>query len=264
MLIMKERPLLLLLMLFFYSCSGQPARDTTVATGNAYHGKVSEKAAEYYLKHQNDSDNSIAFGNEAKGSLMNGKLVPYSGPNFMYFDEDSYLNHRAYVDHRLYHTLTGAYKSLEQILPGRYFYVMECSYRDGGKLLGHQTHQNGRSVDFMSPLMKDGKAYYGYDTLGIGHYFLNFDSLGRLIKDTSVSIDFNTLAAHIFALDENAAKYHLRIKKVILKIEYKEMLFATEYGKKLKARNIYFAKVLKTFTNSFHDDHYHIDFELVK
>ncbi|MBX9853264.1 MAG: hypothetical protein K2X86_16085 [Cytophagaceae bacterium] len=72
------------------------------------------------------------------------------------------------------------------------------------------------------------------------------------------------MAEHILLLEKHARKNGLKIKKVIFKIELKDDLFNTEYGKKLKAKGIYFAQVLTPILNKVHDDHYHIDFEELK
>jgi len=53
----------------------------------------------------------------------------------------------------------------------------------------------------------------------------------------------------------------MKIAKVIIKIEYKDELFATEYGQKLKKSGIYIVKGLTKLINALHDEHYHIDFK---
>ena len=126
----------------------------------------------------------------------------------------------------------------------------------------HKTHQNGLSVDFMTPLVKDGKSYYDLDTLGADHYFLDFDDNGKYIDDPSISIDFNLVAQHILLLDYVANKFNAKIEKVIIKIELKDDLFATEFGKILKKKDVYVVKKLSPIVNMLHDDHYHIDFKL--
>lgn len=71
------------------------------------------------------------------------------------------------------------------------------------------------------------------------------------------------MADHILILQKNARKYGLKIKKVIFKIDLKDELFATQYGKELKREGIYFAHNLTPLLNKLHDDHYHVDFELI-
>ena len=145
-------------------------------------------------------------------------------------------------------------------MPTRYFGVMECSNEHGGEMQPHKTHQNGLSVDFMMPLLKDDLPYYGLDSLGLMHYLLDFDHAGKYKKDPTVSVDFNLMARQILLLDFFAKKVGLKIFKVIVKIEFKDELFMTEYGKLLKASDIYVVQGLTPTINALHDDHFHIDF----
>jgi penicillin-insensitive murein DD-endopeptidase len=138
---------------------------------------------------------------------------------------------------------------------------MECSTRNGGKTLLHRTHRNGLSADFMVPKIKNGKQTKFYDRLGLWHYLLGFDTLGRLIFDHKVSIDFETLGKHIIALDNAAKKNGLVISKVILRLDLKDDFYETESGLEIKRRGIYFAKRLPKIVDSLHDDHYHVDFK---
>lgn len=138
---------------------------------------------------------------------------------------------------------------------------MELSNQHGGTIYPHRTHQNGLSADFMMPKLRNGVACYDLDSLGADHYWLDFDDNGRLKKDTSIQIDFNLIAQHILILNKNALKKGYSIGKVIIKIEYKEELFASYYGKQLKSSGIYVVKQLTPLINQIHDDHFHIDFE---
>ncbi|MGB2129047.1 MAG: hypothetical protein ACPHXR_06165 [Flavicella sp.] len=60
--------------------------------------------------------------------------------------------------------------------------------------------------------------------------FLEFDAEGRLSFDKEVSIDFETMAKHILALDNATQKRGLRIRIVILKINLKAAFFKTLAG----------------------------------
>lgn len=191
-------------------------------------------------------------------------LIPFKGNNFQYFDQWSYLLGRAFVHHKVKQSVIDAYNALESAEPSRMFYIMECSHADGGQFFPHRTHQNGLSVDFMMPKLKNNKPYYVLDSLGTSHYFLNFNNEGQYIKDTSIFIDFNTIAHHLLLLDKAARKNGMTIKKVIIKIEMKDELFNTYYGKQLKTSGIYIVKSLEPFVNNSHDEHYHVDFELLK
>jgi penicillin-insensitive murein endopeptidase len=218
--------------------------------------------ADYYQKNKSNDLPSQSIGTVSNGELKNGKLIPFRGKNFTYFDAQSYLNGRAFLNDKVLNTLLNAYKQFETLLPQRMFTVMECSNRDGGKLFPHRTHQNGLSIDFMMPLQKDGKPYYGLDTIGANHYFLEFDNDGKYIIDPAISIDFNLVAQHILVLKTVATILNVNIKKVIINTDLKDELFATATGQKLKSSGIYVVQKLSPVINSLHDDHYHIDFEI--
>jgi penicillin-insensitive murein DD-endopeptidase len=206
---------------------------------------------------------STSKGTVGKGSLVNGVKVPHDYRNFSYFSNLSYyILGRCYVNAKVYNALLDTYETLEKKYPVERFMVMECSQKHGGKMVPHFTHQNGLSVDFMTPLKdKTGKQTTKYDHLGESHYNLDFDENGVLTKDKNVSIDFNVMAAHILAVDDAAKKNGLKISKVILKLNLKDNLFATKGGKEILRRKIYFAMKLTKKVNEVHDDHYHVDFE---
>jgi len=139
--------------------------------------------------------------------------------------------------------------------------VMECSHQKGGKLAPHRTHQNGTSVDLMMPKVKNTKPYTDLDDLGSRHYFLNFTNQGRLDTDSSVHINFEAVASMIMCMNKGAKLYGYKVSKVIIKIEYKELLFSGPIGQKLKSSGIYIVKNLGSQVNAFHDEHIHLDFE---
>ncbi len=240
------------LLIFGISCQAQPAAPPV------------NKVVTYYQQNKGNDQPSIISGSVDNGYLQNAKLLPFSDTNFHYFDTASYLNGRAFTSDKVLNTMLNTYKIFETQVPGRSFCVMECSHQHGGKLPPHRTHQNGLSVDFMMPLVQNNMPYYGLDSTGQMHYFLNFDDQGKYTVDTSISIDFELVARHILLLNEEARKQGLKVSKVIIKIELKEELFEGEYGKKLKASGIYIVQKLTPLINSVHDDHYHIDFEKLK
>ena len=214
----------------------------------------------YYVANKGNSESSRSTGTVGNGGLINGKLMPYVGPNFRYFDKQSYTSGRAYTHHLVKKTVLDAYKELETALPGRQFRLMECSNKKGGKIAPHRTHQNGMSVDLMMPKLKNGQPDYSLDDLGARHYFLRFDDKGHYEEDPSITIDFEAIAKHLLILEKQARKNGLKIKKVIIKIEFKDELFATPSGKKLKASGIYVVRGLKPLINNLHDEHFHVDF----
>ena len=117
-------------------------------------------------------------------------------------------------------------------------------------------------MDLMMPLIKDGKPYYGLDTIGVDHYALTFDNQGRYVKDETIHIDFDLVARQVLLLEHFANQEGLEIAKLIIKVELKDELFSTPYGKLLKERGIYVVKGLSPLVNELHDDHFHVDFRV--
>lgn len=223
---------------------------------------VLSEVDEHFHKHDTVQEPSKSIGSVSKGGLKNGRIIPFSGKNFHYFDTASYLANRGFTHEKVLQTTLEAYDALDSLLPGRHFCIMECSHEHGGKLYPHRTHQNGMSVDFMMPKLKDSEPYYGLDNLGAQHYLLTFDQQGKYSKDPSIELDFNTIALHILELQSAAKKNGLRIEKVIINTGLKDELFATEQGKILKQSGIYIVRNLSPLINAVHDDHFHVDFRL--
>jgi penicillin-insensitive murein endopeptidase len=213
-------------------------------------------------KSQKDTK-SASIGKVNNGSLKNGVKFPYKGKNYSYFSSTSYyILNRSYVHNKVKSVTLNAYKNLNKRFPKQKWGIMECSRKHGGKMKPHRTHQNGTSIDFMTPMkwLNSKNQYRWKAHLGVWHYLLTFDKDGYLNKRKKVQIDFNMIALHILELNKEAKKQGLTIKKVILKINLKDNLFKCENGEKLKLSGIYFAKYLTPIVDNMHDDHYHVDF----
>ena len=218
---------------------------------------------DFFSKNVQDSLPSNSIGSVSNGSLRNGTLIPFEGNNYRYFDSTSYLAGRCFMHQSVAKTVLDAYSALEKSAPNRIFGIMECSNKHGGKLEPHRTHQNGLSIDFMTPLIRNDSAYYGLDFLGGPHYLLEFNDDGAYAKDSTVSIDFDAIALHLLTLQKEAKKHGISIEKVIFKMELKDELYASLYGEELRKSGIYITKNLTPLINSLHDDHYHVDFQLL-
>lgn len=223
----------------------------------------SVSVCKFFTENQGNNLESKELGSVSNGSLEHGKLIPFYGENYTYFDINNYLGSRAFTSNVTRDIILESYKQLAIDVPARHFQLMELSNEHGGKIYPHRTHQNGLSVDFMMPMLQAGVDYYGLDTLGIDHYWLKFNDNGEYLEDTSVKVDFNVIAQHILILNEKAKIYGYKISKVIIKVEYKDELFATDFGKKLESSGIYIVKNLTPLINDIHDDHYHVDFEKI-
>lgn len=207
---------------------------------------------------QGESDRpSQAFGTPGKGYLENGKRMHFSGPNFTTYSFFGFLAGRTFVHEKVRKTVLETYQKCEKALPDVEFVLMETGHRNGGKFSPHRSHQNGLSVDFMSPLLKHEKPYNSHHILtGFGYGYV-FDDQGKRDK---ISIDYETMARHLLLLHETAGENGLRIKKVIFDPVLQPYLFQTPSGKKLKGK-FYFTRGRVVFR---HDDHYHVDFEVIK
>ncbi|GGH68091.1 penicillin-insensitive murein endopeptidase [Phaeocystidibacter marisrubri] len=215
---------------------------------------------DYYSQNKGNKEESISNGSVGNGSLTNGKLFPFTGANYQYFDTLSYINGRAFLHNRILATVLETYDSLAVRQPDRQFRVMECSNEHGGELYPHRTHQNGLSVDFMMPLIKNGEPYYELDDLGKEHYLLHFNNKGEYAEDTEIAIDFDLVALHLLILDQQAKTHGFRITKVIINTHLKDESFSTPFGQQLQSSNIYVVHRLSHLINALHDDHYHVDF----
>lgn len=225
---------------------------------------VGQSIHQYVTSHPSNDSSSRAVGTPGSGSLRHGKLFPYSGVNFVYFDSSSYVNSRAWCHEQLKSTLIKSFEELDTLAPGIRFGVMELSNQHGGPIKPHRTHQNGLSVDLMMPLQKNNEPFTELDQLGASHYLLDFDQNGRWSNDTAVHIDFDNLALLILTIHKQASKQGLKLKKVIINTHLKDELFRSGYGTVLKQSGVYVVQHLEPIVNDLHDDHIHLDFEVIK
>ena len=206
---------------------------------------------------------SESIGSVREGKLHNGWLMPFEGKNFRYFSRFSYyILNNAYVNSKVYDVLMDAYASCETSCPGKEFVLMECTRKRGGRMLIHWTHQNGTSVDFMVPTKRaDGKSSLS-NKAGMFHYLFQYNHEGKFTLSPKTEIDFETMATHILALDDAAKKHGLGIHKILFNTNLQDELYNTVAGKELKARDIRIKPVLSDLINRYHDDHYHVDFDI--
>ena len=255
---MKKNLLYFLISLIFLSCTSSQEKNQNELI-------ITLDSSEEYSQEiilEDDTLESTAIGTVGNGRLINGVILPFRGKNFRYFSSLSYQAGRAYVHSSVRRVILESYQMLEKSQPKRIFYLMEGANQEGGPLPPHRTHQNGLSVDFMALKLKNGKPYTGLDNLGPAHYALEFDQHGQWLKKNEVKIDFEAMAQHIQSLEQACKKHQMRISKIILKINLKDDLFATSTGKKLQ--HLPFISWLPYVIDKQHDDHYHIDFEVLR
>jgi len=127
------------------------------------------------------SGSSVSLGSVSKGKLKNGRKFAYKGVNYKYFSPLSYLIlNRAWVHSKVLEITSEVYNQLKEYYPEIKFLLMECSKKKGGRIGPHQTHQNGTSIDFGTPLLKKGKPYHFHHCYGVFHYAMRFNSEGEL------------------------------------------------------------------------------------
>jgi len=207
------------------------------------------------------SGTSISTGSVSNGKPKNGRKFAYKTTTYKYFSPLSYsILNRAWVHSEVLATVSESYLKIKESYPSKKFLLMECSRKKGGRPRPHQTHQNGTSIDFGTPLLKKGMPYHFHHYYGIFHYTMRFNSKGKLKSNKKIEIDFEAMATHILLLDKEARKRGLYVKKVILKTDLIDDLFDTPTGKLVKRKGIYFPKKLPKTINNLHDDHYHVDF----
>jgi penicillin-insensitive murein endopeptidase len=206
---------------------------------------------------------SESLGSVRDGKLKNGWLLPYEGPNFNFFSRFSYyILNNAYVHSAVHKTVMEAYAKCEVTCPDKSFVLMECTRKHGGRMIFHWTHQNGTSIDFMVPKINTNNAVLWSNHAGLTHYLLQYDERGKLKLNRNTSIDFETMARHILALDEAAKRNGLTIRKILFNTHLQDELYATASGQLIKERGIRIIPHVSDLVNRYHDDHYHVDFEL--
>ncbi len=198
---------------------------------------------------------STCFGTLSNGRLENGVKLPLNGPNFSSYSPLASTLGRTYVHSKVLEVVVAAYTALEQSAPGKVFVYGETGWASGGRIRPHRQHQNGLSVDFFVPVRdRTGRSVplptsaanrFGYD--------IEFDKSGRFEDYT---IDFESLAEHLYRLQVAAKARGVGIALVILDPPYLPKLFATPRGSFL-ARNV---KFLKGAAWVRHDEHYHVNF----
>ena len=197
---------------------------------------------------------SVSSGRVGQGKIENAKRVDYRGKNFTTYSYLGYLAGRTYTHDKVKQTILDAYEICEATCPDQTFVLGEIGSRKGGRFLPHRTHQNGLSVDFMTPMLKKERPFKRHWVFNIWGYGFEFDEKGKKGK---VEIDYETMARHLKALQEAAEKNELTISKVIFDPVLQPLLFEAPSSKGLKRLPFTKRRVIIR-----HDDHYHVDFKL--
>lgn len=200
---------------------------------------------------------STCYGTTSKGKLAKGVELPRSGKNFVTYSDVARLAGRTYVHSKVRDITVAAYKALEELEPNKVYKYAETGFEEGGRFKPHKTHQNGLSIDFMTPVIDaSGKSVHlpthPFNRFG---YDIEFDKNDAFDE---YRIDYVALAAHIVALDKAAKAAGEGLWRVIFDPKLQPKLLETQYGAYLKA-NIEFSKKRSWVR---HDEHYHVDFAI--
>jgi penicillin-insensitive murein endopeptidase len=206
---------------------------------------------------QSHADTSTCFGTTSKGRLENGVQLPVKGNNFEGYSTLARLAGRTYVHSAVKKIIVNAYHHLETDQPDKVFKYAETGLQQGGRFSPHKTHQNGLSVDFMTPIndKKGTSVHFPTNPLTKWGYNIEFDHNDQY---NGLTIDYDALAAHVVALHKEAKKLGYDLWRVIFDPTLQSKLLTTQYAEYLK-QNIQFSKKRSWVR---HDEHYHVDFKI--
>jgi penicillin-insensitive murein endopeptidase len=198
---------------------------------------------------------SVCHGTTSNGSLEGGVKLPSSGVNFVTYSYTASLAGRTYVHSKVRDILLDAYASLEHDQPQKVYKYAETGFEEGGLFRPHKTHQNGLSVDFMTPVMDDEGNSVHLPTHPLNKFGYNIEFSRRGQYD-EYRIDYEALAAHLVALDKSAKARGYKIWRVIFAPELQAGLFKTQYSRYIQSH----IQLSKKRSWVRHDEHYHVDF----
>jgi len=199
--------------------------------------------------------NSVCYGTPSNGRLEGGVQLAKSGPNFEAYSSLGVVAGRTYVHSKVAGVVSDAYAALAGSKSDIKYVYGESGWKNGGRIKPHRTHQNGLSVDFMVPV-RDAQGRSVPLPSGIWNkfgYSIEFDSKGRF---EDLTIDFEAIAEHLYALDAAAKAEGIALERVIFDPVLLPNLYKTRRGQFIKS-NISFMNGQAWVR---HDEHYHVDF----
>lgn len=204
-----------------------------------------------------NATNSICYGETKSGKLRNGVELPKTGSNFESYSTVARIAGRTYVHSEVRTIIIDAYTLLEQSHPDKVFKYAETGYENGGQFKPHKTHQNGLSVDFMTPVTnaKGESVHLPTHPFNRFGYDIEFDNKNQY---EGLQMDFEAIAAHIVALHKSAKNRGYDLWRVIFDPKLQPYLYQTQYKQYLR-QNIQFSKKPSWVR---HDEHYHVDFDI--
>jgi len=206
---------------------------------------------------KSSAEPSQCFGTTANGRLENGVMLPAEGVNFEGYSTVGRVTGRTYVHSVVKDIILAAYRELETMQPNKVYKYAETGMSTGGEFKPHKTHQNGLSVDFMTPVIDSSghSVHLPTNPFNKFGYAIEFNKQGQY-KD--LRIDYEALAAHIVALHQQAKSQGYDLWRVIFDPQLQPNLYQTQYADYLK-ENIEFSTKQSWVR---HDEHYHVDFDV--
>jgi len=200
---------------------------------------------------------SQCYGTTSRGSIKNAVKLPAKGSNFVGYSVLAQSLGRTYVHSVVKDIVISAYASVKEIDEKKVYKYAETGFKQGGTFKPHKTHQNGLSVDFITPVLNnDGESVHlPTHALNKFGYNIEFDNQGRY---ENYVIDYEALALHIVYLHRHAKAMGFDVWRVIFDPELQSGLFDTDYGEYLKQHINFSTK--RSWVR--HDEHYHVDFAI--
>lgn len=203
------------------------------------------------------TESSTCYGSTSNGHIKNAVQLPADGNNFEGYSSVARLAGRTYVHSGVKSIAVKAYQRLEKDQPDKIYKYAETGLKEGGRFKPHKTHQNGLSIDFMTPVLnaQGESVHLPTHPLNKFGYNIEFDQNDHY---DGLMIDYEALAAHIVALHKEAKLSGLDLWRVIFDPRLQPKLFNTGYSDYLK-KHITFSKKSAWVR---HDEHYHVDFKV--
>lgn len=198
---------------------------------------------------------SVCYGTASNGRLEGGVQIPESGPNFSAYSSMGVMLGRTYVHSKVAATINAAYRALAKTESDKLYVYGESGWRQGGRIKPHRTHQNGLAMDFMVPVL-DAKGRSVPLPTSITNKFGYAIEFNEKAQYKDLTIDFEAIAEHLYALDQAARENGIGISRVIFEKPYIPRLYETKRGSYIKTR----IPFMQGEPWIRHDEHYHVDF----
>lgn len=198
---------------------------------------------------------SICYGKPESGRIERAVKLPASGKNFRAYSRLGVALGRTYTHSKVERATAEAYAALARDSSTKTYVYGEAGLAAGGPFEPHKTHQNGLSVDFMVPVMDGRGRSVPLPTSAANRFGYDIEFTGDA-RHKNLTIDFEAMADHLYALDRAARRSGVPINRVIFEPAFLQKLFATKRGPYLR-RNLKFTRGKVWWR---HDEHYHVDF----